>query len=373
MARALRNVDPLLLLSSIAISLGGLITMHSFGSESPFFERQAILIAVSVVVCLTASAFDYRFLRRTGVVTGAFAAMVAVLGAVFLFGVVAKGAQSRFDLVFFAIQPADPAKLVLIVVLAKYFARRHVEIARFQHLFVSLVYAGLLAVPVLLQPDLGSAVILGSVWLGMVIAAGITRKHFLVLMTVGLIAATGLWFFGLQDYQKERIRSFIDPLSDIQGSGYNAYQATIAVGSGGLWGKGVGLGTQSKLQFLPEYHTDFIFAAFAEEWGFVGIIFLCALFGILIWRILVHAMRGETNFEILFGVGLAVLFLSHFIIHVGINIGLLPVTGTTIPFMSYGGSHLLTEFLGLGVLMGMSGYEKAAHKEALEREVVGVV
>jgi rod shape determining protein RodA len=347
--------------------------MYSFGDSNAFFERQSIWLAVSVCACLVASLIDYRFLRRTNVVMVLFGIMVFGLMALFAFAAVTKGAQSWFDLGVFAVQPADPAKLVLIIVLAKYFARRHVEIARPQHLLVSLVYAGLLAVPVLFQPDLGSAVILGAIWFGMILAAGITRKHFLVLVTVGVLAAVGMWFFGLQPYQQERIRTFLDPLSDIQGSGYNAYQSTIAVGSGGLWGKGVGLGTQSKLQFLPEYETDFIFAAFAEEWGFVGVVFLCVLFGIVLWRILLHAIRGPTNFETLFGVGLAVMFLSHFLIHVGINIGLLPVTGTTIPFMSYGGSHLFTEFVGLGILMGMSRYEKAAHREALEREVVGVV
>ena len=175
-----------------------------------------------------------------------------------------------------------------------------------------------------------------------------------------------------QDYQKDRIMTFIHPMADIQGTGYNAYQSTIAVGSGQLLGKGVGFGTQSRLQFLPEYETDFIFAAFAEEWGFVGVMLLFVFFAILIWRILANAMKGSTNFEVLYGLGLAILIISHFTIHVGMNIGLLPVTGITIPFMSYGGSHLLTEFAALGILMGMRKYARVVHRSDMNNEFLGM-
>ncbi len=160
-------------------------------------------------------------------------------------------------------------------------------------------------------------------------------------------------------------------MADIHGAGYNAYQSTIAVGSGELWGKGIGYGTQSKLRFLPEYQTDFIFAAFAEEWGFVGVLIIFSLFGVLFWRILACAARGASNFETLFALGVLCYFVAHFVLHVGINVGLLPVTGTTIPFMSYGGSHLLAEFLALGILAGMSRYSRAAHRDALDKEFSG--
>ena len=153
--------------------------------------------------------------------------------------------------------------------------------------------------------------------------------------------------------------TFIDPLSDIQGAGYNAYQSTVAIGSGQLMGRGIGYGTQSKLLFLPEYETDFIFAAYAEEWGLVGVLLLFALFALLIWRLLRAAQNGATNFERLFAAGVAVLMIAHFSVHIGMNIGLLPVTGTTIPFLSYGGSHLLTEFVALGLVMGMRRYSLA--------------
>ena len=188
-----------------------------------------------------------------------------------------------------------------------------------------------------------------------------------MVVGVGLLSFAILWFFVFAPYQKQRILTFVHPLTDIQGAGYNAYQSTIAVGSGEWFGKGIGFGTQSKLSFLPEYQTDFIFAAFAEEWGFVGVLLLFALFGILFYRIIKLSFYGASNFEVLFGLGVAILFASHFIIHIGMNIGLLPVTGTTIPFMSYGGSHLLTEFMALGILTAMAKYKVAVHREVIAK------
>ena len=182
-----------------------------------------------------------------------------------------------------------------------------------------------------------------------------------------------LWQWGLQPYQKERILTFLHPLTDIQGAGYNAYQSTVAVGSGELTGKGIGYGTQSKLQFLPEYETDFIFAAYAEEWGFLGVLLLFGLFTVVIVRILGAARRAGDNFTALFATGVAIYILAQFSIHVGMNIGLLPITGTTLPFMSYGGSHLLTEYAALGILMGLRRRARPTAQARDETEMVGVV
>lgn len=366
------HVDWPLFISALSISLAGLITMNSFVPENTFFDRQVIWIVVATFVFLFSSIFDYRFLRRSITVTVIFGATITLLLLLFVFGDIVKGAQSRFDLGAFAIQPAEIAKLVLIVLLAKYFARRHIEIAHIKHIIVSGLYAFILFALVFLQPDFGSAIIIAAIWLGMVLVAGISRKHLIALIVVGLIAAGGMWSFALADYQKERVLTFLDPLADIQGAGYNAYQSTIAVGSGEVLGKGIGYGTQSKLQFLPEYETDFIFAAFAEEWGFVGILLLFGLFGIVIWRVLSAAMRGASNFETLFAVGVAILIISHFIVHIGMNMGLLPVTGTTLPFMSYGGSHLIIEFLALGMLMGMRKYARTVRHGDAQKEFIGI-
>lgn len=370
---AFKRVDWLLVIPAFLLVAAGLITMNSFVSgENYFFNNQLTWAALSAVLLLVLSLFDFRFLRRTTVIVTLYVLTVFFLILLFVFGEIALGAQSRFDVGLFAIQPADPAKLVLILVLAKYFSRRHVEIAHIRHILVSGAYAFILFALVLVQPDFGSAIIIAAIWFGMVLVSGISKKHLIAVILSGVLAFSGLWAFVFEDYQKDRVRSFLNPLTDLQGTGYNAYQSTIAVGSGEVFGKGVGYGTQSKLQFLPEYETDFIFAAFAEEWGFIGVLFLFALFGVVMWRIIVHALYGASNFETFFAAGVAVLFLSHFVVHVGMNIGLLPVTGTTMPFLSYGGSHLLTEFAALGILMGMRRYRRTLHPEDRDKEFLGV-
>lgn len=365
------NVDWSLFFATLPLVAAGLITMHSFVGENIFFGRQVIWVGISLALFFAASAVDWRLLRRTGVIVSLFLASAIVLLLLFIAGTATKGAISRFDFGAFFVQPSDPVKLVLILLLAKYFSRRHIEIAHFKHILVSGFYAMVLFLLVFFQPDFGSAIIIFLVWLGMVLVSGISKKHLALVLLVGILAFALLWGFVFQDYQKERILTFIHPLTDLQGAGYNAHQSVIAVGSGELLGKGVGYGTQSRLEFLPEYETDFVFAAFAEEWGFVGSFILFALFGFVIWRIVLSARCGATNFEILFGLGLAVLFTAHFLVHVGMNIGLLPITGTTLPFLSYGGSHLAMEFMGMGILMGMRGYRRAMHKDDIHREFVG--
>lgn len=366
------RIDWVLFLSIIPILLAGLVTMNSFTGQNQFFLKQIVWIVISIGVFFVFSFIDFRFLRRTGVLVGLFLFSCLLLLSLFVLGHVANGAKSWFNFAGFSFQPSDPVKIVLILILAKYFSRRHVEIAHVRHILVSGIYAFILFLLVLIQPDFGSAIIIFMIWLGMVLVSGISKKHLLAVFLIGAIAFFALWSFAFKPYQKDRILNFLHPVTNISGSGYNAYQSTITVGSGQILGKGIGYGTQSRLNFLPEYQTDFIFAAYAEEWGFVGVIILFILFGILIWRILHNAIRGATNFETLFGIGLSIYFMSHFIINVGMNMGLLPVTGVTLPFMSYGGSHILAEFIGLGILMGMRRYARAAHRDVISNEFLGI-
>ncbi len=363
------HIDWVLFWTSLLLAGAGLVTMYSFAGDNPFFNRQIIWLCISIFLFFVLSTLDFRFLRRTEVVSGLLLGAILVLGATLAVGAIFQGAARWLDLGLFAVQPSDPAKVVIIIVLAKYFSRRHVEIAHIRHILVSGMYVAILAGLVFLQPDFGSAIIIGLLWLGLVLVSGISKKHLLAVFGIGMCSAMGLWMFVLEDYQKDRITTFLNPYTDLQGAGYNAYQSTIAVGSGQLFGKGIGYGTQSKLQFLPEYQTDFIFAAFAEEWGLVGSTLLLLLYGIVIWRIVAIARLASSNFEMLFASGVAILFMTHIIIHVGMNVGVLPVTGTTIPFMSYGGSHLVTEFVALGILMGMRKYgrviERHKHGEDL--------
>ena len=367
------RLDWRLFFATLPLLAAGLVTMNSFGAgDNHFFIRQLVWIVVSLCVFFCFSFVDFRFLRRTAVLVGLFLISCAMLGALFILGHVSKGARSWFNIGGVAFEPADPIKIVLILILAKYFSRRHIEIANIKHIIVSGVYAFIIFALILIQPDFGSAIIIFCIWFGMVLVSGISKKHLLLVFMIGAVSFFGLWHFGFKEFQKERILNFLHPVANISGSGYNAYQSTITVGSGQSLGKGIGYGTQSRLKFLPEYQTDFMFAAFAEEWGFIGVLIIFFLFGVVIWRILYNATRGETNFEILFGAGLAIFFMSHFFINVGMNIGLLPVTGITVPFMSYGGSHLLTEFGGLGILMGMRRYARAVHKDVIKNEFLGV-
>lgn len=367
------SFDWLLFGALFFISTAGILTMNSFTEESGLFSKQIIWFCISAVVLFVTSLIDWRFLRRSGSIIFLFIISCIVLLFLFVAGSIFKGAQSWFDFGAFAFQPVDFAKLVLILLLAKYFSRRHIEIANVRHILTSGFYTFVIFILVFLQPDFGSAIIIFFIWLAMVLFSGISKRHLLVVFLTGMLAFGGLWFFVFKDYQKQRIVSFINPLTDIRGAGYNAYQSTIAVGSGEIWGKGVGLGSQSKLKFLPEYETDFIFAAYSEEWGFIGVILMFGLYGIVFWRIIHISKRGATNFETLYGLGLFAMFFTHFVIHVGMNVGLMPVTGITMPFMSYGGSHMLAEFLGIGILMGQYSYARATNKESAKNEIIGVM
>ena len=359
-----KGFDPVLFFSVLGLTLMGLVTMYSHVGDNDFFNRQIIWITIATVGMLAAIIPDYRFLRTGNVAFYLYVIVFVLLVLVLFIGEVTLGAQSRFDLGLFSFQPSDPAKLVLIIVLAKYFAKRHELIGDFKHIIISGIYAVLVFGLVFIQPDFGSAIILFFVWLGMVLVSGIKLRHLATVFLVGSLVFGLMWQFLFFDYQKERILTFLDPLSDIQGAGYNAYQSTVAIGSGELFGKGIGYGTQSKFLFLPEYETDFIFAAFAEEWGLVGVIMLFVLFSVVVWRLLSHAVMGDTNFERLFASGVCMLLVTHFFVHIGMNIGLLPVTGTTIPFLSFGGSHLLTEFVAIGMVMGMRRYAPVRYKSA---------
>jgi rod shape determining protein RodA len=354
-----------------ALTLLGVLTMHTYGDGVSLAPRQLVWLLVAVVVYFALAASDMRFLRRTPVIITGYAIVLALLIALLVIGHATMGAKSWFDLGPVSFQPADLAKLVLIALLAKYFSRRHTDIGNIRHVLVSGAYAFVPILLILIQPDLGTAVILSAIWFGMILVSGISKKHLAAVLALGVVAAAGLWFFGLHDYQRTRIVAFVNPAADIRGAGYNAYQATIAIGSGEWLGKGIGYGTQSKLRFLPEYETDFIFSAFGEEWGFIGIAFVLLLYGLLLMRLIAIARTSATNFDALFTVGVVLLISAHVALHAGINVGILPVTGTTIPFMSYGGSHLVLEFASLGIVASLAKSGRSVPREAVGQEFSG--
>lgn len=366
------SVDWMLLVPALLIAAAGLITMNAFTGENLFFEKQLISLSVALIVFFMATRVDTDMLKRTNVLVIFFIIVSGLLLILFGLGHVAKGAQSWFKVGTFAFQPADAMKLLLVLILAKYFSRRHVEIAHFRHIIISGVYAFIPFLLVLLQPDFGSAMIIFFIWFGMILVSGVSKKHLALVFFTGALVFGGLWMGVLKPYQKARIATFVQPLADIRGTGYNAYQSTIAVGSGQILGKGVGYGTQSRLRFLPEYQTDFIFSAFAEEWGLIGVVILFGIFTVLIGRILLLSLVGATNFEMLFGMGVAVSIIAPFVVNIGMAIGLMPVTGVAVPLMSFGGSHLLLEFTALGLLVSMKNRARPAHRSALKNEFLGM-
>ncbi len=349
------------LISLFGLSLSTISSFSDIGGT--LFFRQLIWIGISITAFFVVSAIDFSFLKQSKILMSLYLIGVGLLVSLIFIGSTNKGATSWIDFGFFSFQPSDLLKLILILILAKYLARRHIEIRSLKHLLITTLYFIIPFTLIFLQPDFGSAIILFCIWFGMILVAGISKKHLLLMFTIGLGVFMVMWTFVFKEYQKDRLRSFVDPLSDIQGAGYNAYQSVIAVGSGQLVGKGVGYGTQSRLHFLPEYETDFIFAATSEEWGFIGSLIILLLFGIILIRILIIGYRMHSNFELLFAVGLFLYFMSHIIINIGMNIGVMPVTGVTLPFMSYGGSHLLVECIALGMLMSFRKQSRFVFKD----------
>lgn len=368
----LRSFDITLFSSMACILFAGLFTMSSFQGNDSYFWKQGLWIIIGLSSFIIVSKFEYRFLKQTQVVVMLYVFLLATLALLFIIGHVSKGAESWFRVAGIAFQPIDFMKLVLIIVLAKYFSRRHVEIANIRHIIISSIYAFIPFVLVVLQPDFGSAMVLFSIWFGLVLVSGISKKHLFLVMAIGVITFSIAWKLVFKQYQKARIMNFVYPLQDIRGTGYNAYQSTIAVGSGGLYGKGVGFGTQSRLNFLPEYRTDFIFAAFAEEWGFIGSLLLLLFFGIIMYKLAVFALVADSTFEALFTYGVMIWILTHIAINIGMNIGIMPVTGIPLPFMSYGGSHLLAECIALGMCVAMKRYAREGHKYHVRNEFVGL-
>ena len=372
--RSAPPADWVLVAAALSVAAAGMLTMASYGGDLTLVRRQLAWLGISALAALFFSRVDARIFRRSGVTLWVYGAICALLLALFAVGTVTKGAQSWFRFGSFGFQPVEFAKLALMLLLAKYFSRRHAEVKDFRHIVASGAYAFGLFCLVLVQPDFGGAIIIFSIWFGMTLVAGLSRKHLGAVILAGAAAFAGLWFYGFDGYQKQRILTFIDPLADTRGAGYNALQATVAVGSGEVWGKGIGFGTQSRLRYLPERHTDFIFAAFAEEWGFSGTVVLLGLYGVVVWRVVVAASRGATNFETLFASGVAVYLLAHGAIHVGMNMGIAPVTGLPLPLMSYGGSSMLATACMLGIVSSMRGYSRPIRREESEgREIPGLM
>lgn len=324
------------------------------GGDDIFLNKQLFFLGLGIFLMFTVSFFDYRRLKANfAPIILLYIGSLISLFMIFILGSEIRGAESWFRIGPFSVEPVEFVKIVMLALFAKFFTLRHAEIYRPSHLALSAVYMAMPVGLVLLQPDFGSAMLLISLWIGMMIVAGIKKKHLLFLMLVGGVLLSVMWFGVFKEYQKDRILSFLNPLNDPYGSGYNIIQARIAIGSGGIFGTGLGHGSQTRLGFLPEAHTDFIFAAIAEEFGLIGVLFIFTGYAFLSWRVLKIASDASNNFAKLFCFGFLILIFSQFIINIGMNLGLMPVTGITLPFLSYGGSSLISLFLALGVIQSI--------------------
>ncbi|MDO8739940.1 MAG: FtsW/RodA/SpoVE family cell cycle protein, partial [Candidatus Woesearchaeota archaeon] len=352
----LKKLDWWLILSAVLIAGFGLASIYSTslpGNNFFNFEKQIVFFVVGFALMILISFFDYRGLRNNSYLILAlyFISLLLLLG-LFFFAPEIRGTRGWYKIGFFSLDPVEPAKLVLVILLAKYFSMRHVEMYKFRHIIFSGMYVLLPCILIFLKPDLGGTMLLIAIWVGLLLISGIKIKHFLILFLCFLLIIGLAWNFLLKDYQKDRILSFIFPYNVLGGS-WSQTQSKIAIGSGMILGQGVGNGSQVQYGFLPEPHTDFIFSVIAEEWGFLGVSIFFLLYINLIWRTLKIAIESQTNFPRLFASGFAIVLITQFIINVGMNLSMLPVVGIYLPLVSYGGSGLIGTFIGLGILQSI--------------------
>lgn len=351
-----KKLDWILIGTVFFIFLMGLISIYSSSKDNLFnLKKQIAFFILGFVLMLLISFFDWRFLKENPylILFFYFCCLLSLAG-LFFFAPTIRGIKSWYKIGFFSFDPNEFIKIILLLLLAKYFSMRHIEMYRIVHILISGIYVFLPSVLIFFQPDMGSVLILVLLWVGILTVSGIRLRHFLILVFCFLIIFTLSWRFFLKDYQKERILGFLFPqMSDPLKIGWSQNQAKIAIGSGGFWGKGIKKGSQTQLGFLPEPQTDFIFAALAEEMGFIGVFILMILFSILIWRIFKVALESKTNFSRLFACGYATLLISQIFFHIGTNVGILPVTGISLPFLSYGGSFLIANFIFLGIIQSI--------------------
>lgn len=354
----IRTIDYKLIAPALFLSLVGLLSVYSssIGKASfSSFQKQLCFLIVFLTMAIVISFLDLRFLRTNAKLVLAlyFLSLISLVGLIF-FGSKIRGIKGWYKLGAFSFDPVPLVAIILIIILAKYFSTRHIELQRIQPIIVSGIYAAAPIFLVLMQPDLGSALTLIAVWLGALIFSGIKLKHALILLLIFVLLFAMAWRFWLQDYQKQRILSFLNPQIDKQGVSWSVNQSKIAIGSGGLLGKGFGKGTQTQYGFLPEPKTDFIFSAIGEEFGFIGLFLLIIAFFFLLWRIIKIAFVAQNNFLRLFAMSFGFLILSQSFVNIGMCIGLFPVVGIPLPFVSYSGSQLLGFYLGLGILTALA-------------------
>ena len=346
------HIDWALIAAVIALSFVGLAMIYSItGGPTRTYWTQVYAIGLGMGGMFLALAVDYRTLADKSHIF--YLGLIALLVAVMFFGSTQMGARRWLDLGFFNLQPSEFAKIALALVLGKLLGDTRRPVLANNELFVAAI---LTAIPVFLiarQPDLGTAVTLLPIVLVVTFVAGMPVKYLAALAVVGVVTAPIAWQFALEDYQKERIETFLDPEQDARGAGYQQIQARITTGSGGMWGKGFRLGTQGQLRFLPVAHNDFVFSVLAEEQGFVGVIVVLGLYLFVIMRSLDAARLAKDRLGALIVVGVLATFMFQVIYNITMSAGLAPVKGLPLPLMSYGGSSMIATLVGFGLVLNV--------------------
>ena len=355
--RLLRNLDFVTiilvgLLIVISLIIIGSATHINTPSEDRYWyvERQGVFALINVVIIFVMLHFDYRSLGKFANVL--YAINLAMLLAVMFVGQSALGAQRWIQIGPISLQPSEFSKLIMIIAMANMLDKRSGKLDSFKDLIPIFLYMGIPFLLVLKQPDLGTSLVFLAILFGMLFIAGINTRHLMAIFGAGIAFMPVFWHF-LKDYQKKRLTVFIDPNVDPLGSGYHIIQSKIAIGSGMLFGKGLFGGTQSQLNFLPENHTDFIFAVIGEELGFIGAAIILFLYFLLLYRGIKIAGVARDNFGTLLATGITSMLTFHVLVNVGMTAGIMPVTGIPLPFMSYGVSALTTNMISIGILLNI--------------------
>ncbi len=352
----LKKLDWGLIAPAVLLVCFGLIGIYSTCvAKNNFFsfEKQIVFFIIGFLVMVAVSFFDYRVLRNNSYfILALYALCLILLLGLYFFAPVIRGTRGWYKVGLLSLDPIEPTKIILVILLAKYFSMRHVEMYKIKNIIFSGLYVFIPALLIFLKPDLGGTFVLVSIWIGILLVSGIKLKHFLILALCFILVAVFAWSFVLKDYQKERITAFLFPY-DYLGASWSQNQTKISIGSGQIWGQGLAKGSQVQYGFLPEPHTDFIFSVLAEEWGIVGVVALFFVYGFLIWRVLKIAVESTSNFPRLFASGFAVILTAQFFVNIGMNLSLVPVVGIYLPFISYGGSGLIGNFISLGILQSI--------------------
>ncbi|MFA6017920.1 MAG: FtsW/RodA/SpoVE family cell cycle protein [Patescibacteria group bacterium] len=363
----LRRGDVLLTIGIGALVAFGFSAIFSIelsrGSENVFLQKQAIALGMGIVVSVLIASMNYHIMRYGA--RGLYMVGIFLLIAVLLFGRTLNGSTGWFVVGGFAFQPVEFMKVALVVVFAWYCSQKAMRRFSWRDLAMSGILVAIPVTLLMLQPDLGGAALLVGAWAIFILFAGIRVPQILAVCGLVLCVVSAGWFGVFDQYQKDRVLTFLDPSRDPLRTGYNVIQAKIAIGSGELWGRGLGDGSQSQLRFLPESQTDFIFAVIAEELGFVGVCLLFVAFILVFWRMIVLARSASDTFGAYICIGAFSVIFTEVIVHVGANVSLMPATGVALPFVSYGGSSLLLSFVFFGMVQSVAVRLHAADRVLL--------